>query len=59
MGIVLEQYTASLYKERLIYDMETLYFIWCNESDDEQVVYIAEEYKEQYYEQFDLMVFLN
>jgi hypothetical protein len=39
--------------------METLYFIWCDESDDEQVVYIAEEYKEQYYEQFDLMVFLN
>jgi hypothetical protein len=39
--------------------METLYFIWCDDPDDELVVYIAEEYKEKYYEQFDLMVFLN
>jgi hypothetical protein len=44
---------------RGLYDMEVLYFIWCEDENDKKVVCIAEEYKEQYYEEFDLMVFLN
>jgi len=39
--------------------MDILYFIWCDKEDDDQVVAIKEKYIEKYYEEFDLMVFLN